>query len=211
MCDVFVLLDNVPYSRNDFQNRNKIRTGGTSTGWCWLTVPVLTKGRFGQKLNEVEINAADKTWSRGCWKSINYSYGRARHFEKYEGFVNELYNKTSWDSLLALNIHIIKFLKQAFEIDRQIKLASEICETGSGSELLLRICQKLGADEYISGRVGKDYLDEALFDQQGIEVTYQSFRHPEYPQAYKPFIPNLSAIDLLFNCGDEARGIFSPT
>lgn len=207
MSDIFVLLDNVPYSKNDFQNRNRIRTSGTDNGWCWLTVPVLTKGRFGQSINEVEINNADIAWRKRCWNSIRYNYTRAKHFNEYKDFFLDLYLVKSWDKLADLNIYIIEHLKQVLEIDVKLVPASNLSISGSGTELLLEICQELGAETYISGRFGKDYLNEELFNRQGIQVVYQEFQHPKYPQVYEPFIPNLSVIDLSFNCGKRSREI----
>lgn len=205
MSDVFVLLDNVPYSKNDFQNRNRIRTSGTDKGWSWLTVPILTKGRFGQKISEVEINNDNRTWSRRAWKTIDYSYNRAAYFEKHQGFFYDLYNAKTWDKLADLNVQIIDYLVQVLAMDAEVVLASDLDVSGSGTELLLGICQKLEAEVYISGRFGRDYLDEAQFNQQGIRVVYQDFQHPEYSQVYEPFIGNMSVIDLLFNYGDGSK------
>jgi hypothetical protein len=210
MSDVFVLLDNVPYSKNDFQNRNRIRTSGTDKGWCLLTVPVLTKGRFGQRINQVEINKADKAWNRRCWRSIEYSYSQAEYFENYQDFFYDLYTAKSWDKLVDLNVYLIEYLTQVLGMDTELVLASDLGVSGSSTELLLGICQKLGADLYISGRFGRDYLDEAQFHQQGIQVVYQDFQHPEYPQVYEPFVPNMSVIDLVFNCGDKSKEIICP-
>jgi hypothetical protein len=209
MSDVFVLLDNVAYSKNDFQNRNRIRTSGTENGWCWLTVPVLTKDRFGQKINQVEINKNDRAWSKKCWKSIKHNYSQAAFFPSYQGFFDALYNVQSWDKLVDLNVHIIEYLVRVLSMDAELVLASDLDASGSGTELLLGICQELGAEVYISGRFGRDYLDQAQFDRQGIQVIYQDFQHPEYPQVYEPFHPNMSVIDLLFNCGDKSKEIIS--
>jgi hypothetical protein len=209
MSDIFVLLDNVPYSKNDFQNRNKIRTKGSKEGWCWLTVPTLTKGKFGQKINQVEINNADISWQKKCWKSINYNYTQAMYFEVYRALFHDLYCEKRWGKLVDLNVYIIKMLVQQLGMDAELILASELGVSGSGSGLLLDICRQLSADVYVSGRMGKDYLDESIFQRHGIRVDYQSFQHPEYVQVYEPFIPKMSAIDLLFNCGERSKEILA--
>ena len=206
MSDIFVLLDNVPYSKNDFQNRNRIRTRGTKNGWCWLTVPALTKDKFGQKINQVEINNAS-AWKKKCWKSISYSYNQSKYFQDYRDFFHDMYHEKNWLKLVDMNVHIIKNLVQFLDMDAELVLASELGVSGRSTELLLKISQQLSADVYISGTLGKDYLDEAEFYQQGIHVVYQDFQHPEYPQVYEPFIPNMSVIDLLFNCGDKSKDI----
>ena len=209
LSDVFVLLDNVPYSKNDFQNRNKIRTKGTKEGWCWLTVPTLTKGRFGQQINQVEINNTDASWKMKCWKSIRYNYAQARYFTDYQDFFQDLYCEMNWRKLVDLNVYIIKMLVQGLGMDAELILASDLGVSGSGTELLLSICRQLTADVYISGRMGKDYLDESKFHQHGIQVEYQHFEHPEYTQVYEPFIPKMSIIDLLFNYGEKSKEIFT--
>ena len=207
MSDIFVLLDNVPYSKNDFQSRNRIRTSGTKEGWCWLTVPALTKGRFGQQINQVEINNANDAWKKKCWKSIRYNYSKARYFQEHQAFFRDLYSEKDWRKLVDLNVSIIKMLVQVLDMDAELLLASDLGVSGSGTALLLKICRQLSADVYISGRFGKVYLDETKFLQQGIQVVYEDFQHPEYPQEYEPFIPNMSVIDLLFNCGDKSKDI----
>ncbi len=209
MSDVFVLLDNVPYSKNDFQNRNRIRAKGSKDGWSWLTVPTLTKGRFGQKINAVEINNADTSWKNRCWKSISFNYGQAKYFKDYQGYFHDLYCENSWSKLVDLNVYIINALVKELEMEAELILASNLGVSGSGTELLLSICQQLSADVYISGSMGKEYLDESIFHQYGIQVEYQCFQHPEYIQVYEPFIPKMSVIDLLFNYGDKSKEIIT--
>ena len=111
-----------------------------------------------------------------------------------------------------MNIHIIKYLREVLDLKAELLLASDIIngrssEIGSATEMLLRICQELGADTYVSGKFGKEYLHEESFEEQGVSVAYQDFQHPVYSQVIDPFVPNLSIIDLLFNRGDRSRDI----
>ena len=215
-CDVFVLLDNVQFSKNYFTNRNKIRTAAgsaTSQGWTWLTVPVLTKGKADQRIDEVQINnISERRWAEKHWKSIEQSYKKALFFSKYADFFYQLYSK-ELDSLTELNKTIIQYLVSAFGLNTRICEVAEIREAaplaveGKGGELLCNICQSLGADTYLSGAFGKEYLDEGLFTDHEIKVVYQEFFHPEYKQVFSPFIPNMSAIDLLFNYGKDSLQI----
>jgi hypothetical protein len=171
-------------------------------------VPVLTKGRSGQKINQVEINQGAKAWNKRCWKSIQYNCAQAEYFDNYQDFFSNLYNAESWSNLVDLNLHIIDYIARVLEMGAELVSASDLGVSGrTGTELLLGICQQLGADVYISGRFGRDYLDEPQFHQQGIQVVYQDFQHPEYPQVYEPFVPNMSVIDLLFNCGEGSKEI----
>lgn len=204
LCDVFVLLDNVQFSKNYFTNRNKIRT---SQEWTWLTVPVLTKGKSDQKIDEVKINnISEKRWAEKQWKSIEQNYRKAPFFSEHADFFYQLYSK-EWDSLTELNKTIIYYLVDAFGIKTRICEVAEIGAKGNGTGLLFDICQALGANTYLSGAFGKEYLDETLFTNHGIKVIYQEFLHPEYKQVFEPFIPNMSAIDLIFNYGNQSLQI----
>jgi hypothetical protein len=98
---------------------------------------------------------------------------------------------------------------QVLGMDAKLLWASDLDVSGSGTELLLSICRQLSAGVYISGTRGRNYLDESKFQQHDIQVEYQDFQHPEYFQVCKPFIPNMSVIDLLFNYGDKSKEIIS--
>ncbi|MEK7274777.1 MAG: WbqC family protein [Candidatus Desantisbacteria bacterium] len=204
LCDVFVLLDNVQFSKNYFTNRNKIRT---SQGWTWLTVPVLTKGKSEQRIDEVKINAInEKKWAEKQWKTIEQNYKKAPFFSEHADFFCQLYSR-EWDSLTELNKTIIRYLVDAFGLKTRICEVAEIKTEGNGTELLFNICQALGANTYLSGAFGKEYLDENLFANHGINVVYQEFSHPEYKQVFEPFIHDMSAIDLIFNHGNDSLQI----
>jgi hypothetical protein len=108
-----------------------------------------------------------------------------------------------WRKLAELNLEIIRYIAKSLSIQAEIILSSKLKVIGTGSELLLGICKELGAETYISGRFGRVYLDERLFEEARIRVVYQDFHNPTYSQVYKPFIPDLAGVDLLFNCGAE--------
>ena len=200
--DVVVLLDNVQFKKNYFENRNKIRT---SDGWQWVTVPVITKGRYAQLISHVEINDTSR-WRKKCWLSIIYNYGKAPFFSKYSNFLKQIYDK-QWTYLADLNEEIIGHMIHNLGIKVKTIRASKLGVMGRGTDLLLQICQKLNADIYLSGISGKDYLEESKFTEQGISVIYQEFYHPIYRQMYEPFLPCMSTIDLLLNHGDDSLDI----
>ena len=200
--DAFVLLDNVQFRKNYFQNRNKIRT---QQGWTWLTVPVLIKGKSDQFIQDVQINNT-VDWQSKHWKSMNYAYNRAPYFEKYSPMLKQIYT-SNWDYIANLNERFIGYLMDEMGIRSKMVWASTLNVTGSGTELLLQICQKLHAEVYLSGISGRDYLREEEFSKEGIKVRYQEFYHPIYSQLYEPFIPCMSTLDLLFNHGDKSMDI----
>lgn len=203
--DVIVLLDTTQFAKEDFQNRNRIKT---ENGPVWLTVPVFKKGKSSQLITETEI-FNDKKWQKRCWNLIYQYYKNAPFFEEHKQFFNDLYTQ-QWTKLVDLNITIIRYLVDQFGLKTKIVTASEldVYEKGSTS-VLLSLCKSLGADIYLSGKFGKNYLDENQFEENNIKVKYQDFHHPIYQQLWGEFIANMSSIDLLFNCGESSLDIIS--
>lgn len=195
-CDVFVILDNVPYSKNYFYNRNRIKT---ANGPIWLTVPILTKGHFGQTFIETRIDNS-QNWGEKHWKSIYYAYKDAPHFDEYGEYLKAKLSE-KWEILADLCIETFTYLLSSFNSKSKILKSSEMGVEGKKEELLINICKKVGATHYLSGPDGKNYLTSALWEENNISIDFQHYIHPKYPQLYGDFVPNLSAIDLLFNCG----------
>jgi hypothetical protein len=199
VADTFVILDTVPFEKNGFINRNQIKT---SQGWAWLTVPVLTKGKFGGLICNTEVNN-NVNWKKKHRESIFQNYSKAAYFEPHTVFLEELYTR-EWRRLSELNIWLIRYIAKELGINTKIITASQELANveGKKGELVFNICRALGADIYFSGKMGSDYLDTSLFAESGIRVCFQDYVHPEYKQLNRSFIPNLSIVDLLFNCGD---------
>ncbi len=193
-CDQYVYLDNVQFKKRYFENRNRIRSKDSSR---WVTVPVLTKERFNQKINEVLIDDS-KDWRRKYLGTIKQEYAGAEYFDYYyaglEGAVNP-----SYERLLDLNLRLIDWLRLKFRIGTPTVLASEMGSyEEKGSDLILAICRDSGATTYISGPAGRDYLDIARFSRFGIKVIYDEYNHPFYRQLHTGFISHMSVIDVLF-------------
>lgn len=203
-CDIFVLLDNVQFEKNYFQNRNRIRAP-TPDGWSWLTIPIMTKGRFAQHIGDVETNNSFD-WRRKHLAALKQNYSSAPCFKSYLPILQDIYEK-SWHRLIDFNVEIIRWLANAFEINTTIVYSSQLGVQGKSSALLLGICKKLGATIYLSGVSGRDYLEHDLFEAAGIEVRFQEFYHPIYRQCYEPFVPCMSSVDLLFNYGSESQRV----
>jgi len=197
VADAHVVLDHVQFEKNSFTNRNKIRT---KEGWCWLTVPVKTAGKFGElPINEIEI-ANEKKWAAKHWESMRINYGKTPHFAEHGRFLEDLYSRP-WQRLADLNREITSYLLNAFGIRTKLHFSSQMNVSGKKDELVLNLCRELGATGYLSGPLGRNYLQEGRFHSQGIEVRYDDYRHPTYKQAYAGFEPYMAAFDLLFNAG----------
>ena len=204
--ELFVFLDNVQYRHKYFQNRNKIRS---SNGETWLNVPVLTKGKRGQLIKEVEIDNREVRWREKCWISISLNYKKAPFFERYRNFFQNLYEK-EWPLLSDFNEYIISYIAEELNLNVRTVKASELQVSGNGEELILDICKEVGAKTYISGIsgiAGRGKEFESEFSKEGIDVVYQEFYHPIYRQVYEPFMLGMSVIDLLFNHGDKSLDI----
>lgn len=200
--DCFVFFDNAQYPKGTACNRNKIKA---PRGTLLLTVPVrISKGHL-QKINEIEVVMSEK-WAKKHWKIIMTNYNRAPFFKFYESTFSEIYNKSNWASLAELNQELILLMLKLFEINTRIIKSSDLPMTGKLSNL--SICKALNASCYLSGDGSKNYLIEEEFVKEGMAIEYTNFKHPlKYEQLYGDFIPNLSAIDLLFNHGPKSRGI----
>jgi hypothetical protein len=203
--DLFVLLDTTQYAKDDFQNRNRIRAGGAP---AWMTVPVYTRGASHQLITEVQV-CNDQNWRGRCWGLLRTHYRKAPYFTAHAPFFEALYART-WTHLVTLNASLIEYLAEQFGLHTRVVRASEldVWEHG-GTATNLAICRRVGATTYLSGPHGRDYLDESAFNQYGINVQYQEFRHPVYSQVGQGFFPRLSAVDLLLNHGPESREILN--
>jgi len=203
--DMLVLLDTTQFAKNDFQNRNRIKT---RSGSSWLTVPVFSKGASKQSITDVEI-CNDGKWGKRCWSLIYENYREAPYFARHKPFFEELYAR-KWSKLADLNVMIIQYLTEQLGLKTELVTASELGIYGRGAtSVLVTICRSLGADVYLSGKYGKQYLDETQFVEHNIEVRYQDFQHPIYPQLWGEFLSHMSAIDLLCNCGDSSLEIIA--
>lgn len=208
--DAFVIVDQVQFvKRGPFGwiHRNKIRT---PEGWEWLTVPVQTSGKFTQTIHETRIDNG-RPWARKHWKSMQWNYKKAPFFKQVEDGFSDIY-ASPWESLCDLNLALIQRMMKLLKLEKPCVRQSEIGAEGKASDLVLDLCKKMDADTYLSGIHGKDYLDMELFKKNGIKIVFQEFQHPAYSQCHQgEFIPNLSMIDMLFNCGDRTLPLLMGT
>ena len=202
--DRFVFLDDVQLKKNEFQNRNRLLIAGQPR---WLTVPV--SFRFGDTLRETRI-AETGPWRQKMLRTVIYNYAAAPFFAEYRAGLERLINGR-WDSLSSLNAATVRWLMECFGLCTQTVSSSELGSFDTDpTGRLIAICRRLGADVYLSGEGGRSYLDLAAFSAAGIRIEFQDFRHPVYSQrtlkAGAEFVPRLSALDALFNCGGGSKG-----
>jgi hypothetical protein len=201
--DLHIVLDHVQFEKNSFVNRNKVRT---SSGWTWLTVPVRTKGRFGAlPIDELEIDST-QAWAEKHWQTIRQNYSKCPGFPAHAKFFEQIYARP-WARLAELMAEMNGYLLRAFGVRTPLRCSSEMAPSGARTELLVGLCKSVGGSVYLSGPLGRSYLEEARFAEAGIEVRYHDYAHPTYPQRPSGFEPYMSAIDLLFNCGERSRDV----
>lgn len=201
--DVFVLLDSVQFARRSWQQRNQIKT---ANGAQWLSVPVQSKGKRDQLICEVKLDKSSG-FAAMHRRSIEMSYAKTPHFKQYADTLLPLLDNGS--PLLAnLTIGLIMQLKAQLGITTRVLRSSELDGSGAKADLLASLCEQIGATTYVSPPGSKDYLDESdAFENIGVPVQYYEFKHPEYPQPFGEFLPYMSIIDMLFNCGERSSAL----
>jgi hypothetical protein len=202
--DAFVFLDSVPYSKNSFSNRNRIKT---QAGMQWLTVPVCTSGKHGQSIEKLMTNP-DENWKRKHLNALITSYGRAEHFNEVFGILRAQYGSVEDRTYLAdFNITLIRVICDYLGIAPHFYRSSELCVLGQSTELLVNICQRLGAKYYLAGAGALKYQEDVRFEDAGVHVTFSDFISCPYSQLWGSFVPALSVVDALMNCGKDTRRI----
>lgn len=196
--DVFVFLDTVQFEKNSFTNRNKILT---SNGPLWLTVPVRIKGHTEAVLKDLRISP-DFRWKEKHLKSIMANYSRCDYFgdifPEIESFISN-----AGDDFSDFIFDMTKYYMEIIGIDTELVRASLLPVAGVKSELVKNICEYFEADIYISGLLGRNYIDIDSFYSCGIKVVFQDYAHPTYEQQYEEFTPGMSVLDLLMNVGPK--------
>lgn len=202
--DKYVVFDHVQFKKRYFENRNKIKNGENVS---WVSLPVISKGRYFQPINEVEIDNAS-FWQRKLWEQIRHAYSRTGYFSKYAKEIENIVLGRPYTKLIDFNLAFIEWFRKILEIRTPMIFSSALGIDGfKASDLILEICLKLGAKKYLCGPSGRDYLKIEDFKWSGVELEWQDFEHPLYSQKGKEFIPFLSTLDLVFNCGPESREI----
>mgnify|MGYP006282450801 CR=1 FL=1 len=200
MVDEFIVYDDVQYTKNDWRNRNRIKT---RNGIEWITIPVYNAA-LGQKIRDTKI--ADSKWNRKHWKKLQVNYARSASFEELKDDIEEKYMKIDCVFLTDINLSFIQFINSILGIKTKISFSSDYDYKGNNkNERLVDLLKSSKADIYYSGPSAKDYIDEELFNNENIEIQWMDYSgYPEYKQLYPPFEHGVSIIDLIFNTGINA-------
>jgi WbqC-like protein family len=197
--DQLILLNTVPYRHGYFQNRNRLSHDGKPT---WLTVPVRHRGHLSKPIREIEIDERGRRWRRQYLGRLEDALRNAAHAEDVLMPLTRIIEQASGE-LCDLNLRIIGLLSELLDVQTPAKLASELDVGGSSTDLLVGLCERTGADVYLSGPSGRDYLDLEHFRRRAIAVEYFRFAHPNYPRGREPWMEGLSSVDLIAHVGIE--------
>ncbi|OAB63467.1 hypothetical protein AY599_17280 [Leptolyngbya valderiana BDU 20041] len=199
--DEFILYDDMQYTRRDWRNRNKIKT---PNGLQWLTIPVKVKGRYYQRIRDTEIDGVD--WTESHWMSLCQNYRRAPYFSEVAHHLESLLLGAEYTHLHVINKRMIEWICHFLGIEVKISCSWDYKLIGNKTERLVNLCKQANATEYISGPAAKTYVDGSIFSDNEIKLTWFSYEgYPEYPQLWGDFVHEVSILDLLFNCGYDAK------
>lgn len=200
----FILLDDVQYTKRDWRSRNKIPT---PKGDKWLTVPVHVKGKYHQKICEVEIS--NDKWPQSHWGVIENVYRKAPFFAANKEFVRDLYLTATQKRLSEVNYHFLSRLCECLNINTPIKWSMDYgVEEEDATERLALLCAAEAATVYLSGPAAKSYLDAGSFTRRDMTVRFMDYGPIlHYPQLQEEFSPYVSILDMLFNCGDQTMSL----
>jgi hypothetical protein len=198
--DEFVFHDDLQYTKNDWRNRNRIKT---EKGAIWLTIPCGTN----QKRLICEVEMKDNSWQKKHWNQIESNYCKARYWNTYKDFFSEIYLSNKWGKLSEFNQTLIKKIsKELLGITTIFRDSREFNLKLSKAERVLELLKKIGATSYLSGPSARNYLKESMFKEANIDLYWMDYSgYPEYNQLFKPFIHSVSIIDLIFNEGPYSK------
>jgi hypothetical protein len=197
--DLFIFYDDRQFTKNDWRNRNLIKT---ARGSEWLTVPV------GDAIDRLicDVVMVNPSWQAKHWRTLQQNYSRCPHFASYREYFEDIYLGRQWSNLSDLNQTLIKHIAREF-LGIRTEFADSRSYDVAGDKLdrLLDLAVKSGATRYVSGPSAKEYIVAEEFEQLGIELVWKDYAgYPPYPQRFPPFDHRLSVVDLLFNCGPES-------
>jgi WbqC-like protein family len=200
LVDEFILYDDRQFTRRDWRNRNRIKT---PQGSRWLTIPVEVKGRYHQRIDETLVSEPD--WAARHWQTLVHNYAAAPNFDAYRDPIGALYESATERRLSLINRRFLEGICELLGITTSLTWSTDYDVDGARTERLVALCRASGATHYVSGPRARDYLDEPLFADAGIELSYISYDgYPEYDQLYPPFDHFVTILDLLFHVGSDA-------
>lgn len=200
--DQYIILDDVQFTKNNFQNRNRLcdRNGEV----FWVTAPIKIRGHTASNILDIKLESSPR-WKRKAFNRISAEYGHHPYFKNYSEELERIL-MSSEEKLISINMKFISFFRRELDIHTPLTFSSALKVHGSQTTRLVNLCKALKANVYLSGMGGTNYINRYEFEQSGIELKFQNFKSPVYPSPN--FVPNLSIFDLLMNAGPNSRNYF---
>ncbi|MEE9356698.1 MAG: WbqC family protein [Methylococcaceae bacterium] len=199
--DEFIIFDEVQYTKGDWRNRNLIKT---AQGLKWLTIPIMKSNSLQQRVCEIQVS--DAVWRKKHWQSLITNYSKAPYFKTYSDFFETLYLENNESILSKINVSFMTLIKQILGISTVLTWSSDYSFSRGKTARLVQLCLDCGADEYVSGPSAKDYVDQSLFDEAGIKLSWMDYSgYQPYHQLFSTFEHRVSAVDLIFNEGPNSK------
>ncbi len=197
--DLFVFYDDIQYTKNDWRNRNRVKT---PMGPSWITIPTGRDQR--RRICDVELPAG--SWGRRHWRTLVPNYRGTPFFSRYQRFLEDVYLSRRFTHLSELNQFLIRHIaRDALGITTRFADSRDFDLRGDRTERLLDLLQRVGAKRYVSGPSARRYLDETALRAAGIDLVYKDYAgYPAYAQPFPPFVHEVTILDLLFCCGPDA-------
>ncbi|MBU1248402.1 MAG: WbqC family protein [Proteobacteria bacterium] len=193
-CEKFIVLDDVQFIRRGWHHRDKVKF---STGVKWLTVPVMKKGKFEQLIRDVRLEEGMQ-WRKTHLNTIRAYYGKAPGFDQHFSALEDIYQQKD-KFLVDMNVKMLRYIATTLGLDAPMLFASELGCDQTATRRLVELTARVGGTQYLTGTGSREYLEETLFREREIEVVWQQFTHPVYPQLHGAFVPGLSVLDYVMN------------
>jgi hypothetical protein len=199
--DEIIFYDEMQYTKNDWRNRNKIKT---PNGMVWLSIPVHYKFLYQNTQKIKDTLVSDFSWAKKHWETISQNYRKSPFFREYKEIIEELYCGKKESHLCEINYKFIRAINKILGIKTKISFSTDYKLIDGKTERLVDLVKQAQGTEYISGPAAKEYIEEKVFEDADVKLTYMDYSgYPEYNQLYPPFQHGVSILDMIFNCGRE--------
>jgi hypothetical protein len=203
LSDIFVLLDHVKFTKNNFQNRNRVKD--CKGNIHWLTIPIESKNLTSKSIREIKVGDRN-LWQFKYLESIRHFYSGTEYFNTIFPQIKLIVSQNDL-SLFEINMKLIKEFRKYLGINTPIVFSSELSLTTKKSEMLLEICNKLNADTYLSGLGGKAYLNVETFQTNNMRLDYIDASMILAKSEHQNTI--LSSLDSIMNFGSSITNDWS--
>ena len=199
--DLFIVYDNIKYTKKGWINRNRMLQGGKDV---MFSLPLRSDA---DHLDVRERHLAGEFRRDKLLNQWRGAYGKAPHFDETMPMLERAV-RCEHDNLFDYLHHALQGTCEHLRLQTPIRLSStvDIDHGLKGQDKVIALSKAVGADSYVNAIGGLELYDREVFDADGLELQFIRSRPFEYRQFGDPFVPWLSIIDMLmFNSVDDVR------